>query len=42
MRTSPRRSHLFVRRSDEAAEPASALWPFHYQRGYYDEARELV
>ena len=32
-------SWLFVRAPDQGAELASALWPFYYQRGYYDEAR---
>jgi predicted ATPase/DNA-binding CsgD family transcriptional regulator len=30
---------LFVHAPARAAELASALWPFYYQRGYYDEAR---
>jgi len=30
---------LFVRAPEQAAELASALWPFLYQRGFYDEAR---
>jgi len=30
---------LFAHTPARAAELASALWPFYYQRGYYDEAR---
>jgi len=30
---------LFESAPGRAAELASALWPFYYQRGYYDEAR---
>lgn len=30
---------LFEHAPGQAAELASALWPFYYQRGYYDEAR---
>jgi predicted ATPase/DNA-binding CsgD family transcriptional regulator len=30
---------LFAHAPVRAAELASALWPFYYQRGYYDEAR---
>ncbi len=30
---------LFDHAPSRAAELASALWPFYYQRGYYDEAR---
>jgi DNA-binding CsgD family transcriptional regulator/tetratricopeptide (TPR) repeat protein len=30
---------LFERAPAQAADLASSLWPFYYQRGYYDEAR---
>jgi predicted ATPase/DNA-binding CsgD family transcriptional regulator len=30
---------LFVERPADGLDLASALWPFYYQRGYYDEAR---
>ena len=30
---------LFVDRPADGLDLASALWPFYYQRGYYDEAR---